>query len=130
MVGRVDEEYLLPFRFVVPLRKSKSGESHHGSELWGIEGVAATDKIDQQKEKLILRGMDFGPLLKNGVLNFDHLEGPENIIGEPSDAKIIEKSSSPSIFYVKGWLYQHVPRAQAIWSHLQELEKGLQPITR
>src|SRR2546430_5401415 len=74
--------------------------------------------------------MDFAPLLKSGVLNFDHLDGPENIIGEPTEAKVIEKSNSPSIFYTKGWLYKHVPRAQAVWNHLQELEKGVQPITR
>jgi hypothetical protein len=124
------EEYLLPFQFYMPLLKSKSAESLHGEKLWTVEGTAATDHIDQQGEKLILRGMDFKPFLKSGVLNWDHGSGPEDILGEPLDAKVIEKSQKPSIFWVKGWLYKHQPRAQAVWNHLQALEKGDQPITR
>ena len=121
---------MLPFQFSVPLFKSKGGDKRHGEDLWWVEGHAATDRIDQQKEKLILSGMDYAPLLRSGIINFDHMEGPENILGEPTEAKVIEKSNSPSIFYTKGWLYQHVPRSQAVWNHLQELEKGEQPITR
>jgi hypothetical protein len=125
-----DENYILPIQFYMPLVKSKGAESRHGEKLWAVEGVAATDHVDQQGEKLILRNMDISPFLKSGVFNWDHGNGPEDILGEPLDAKIIEKSNKPSIFWVKGWLYKHVPRAQAVWNHLQELEKGEQPITR
>jgi len=126
----VEEDYLLPFQFYVPLFKSKGGDKLHGEDLWWVEGHAATDRIDQQKEKLILAGMDYAPLLKSGVINWDHGSGPEDILGEPTAAKVIEKTNSPSIFYTKGWLYKHVPRSQSVWNHLQALEKGEQPITR
>lgn len=126
----MSEEYLLPFEFSLPLQKSRTEESQHGEKVWMVEGHAASDRIDQQGEKLILSGMDFKPFLKSGYINWDHSGNPEDLIGEPREAKIIERSGSPSIFYVRGMLYKHVPRAVAVWNHLQALEKGEASITR
>lgn len=109
------------YRFWLPL--SKSGEETiKGQRVHVIEGIASTEDPDLQNEIVVQKGMDFEPFLEEGYLNWDHREGPENIIGEPLEARIIE---GPSL-YVKGFLYPDVERAIAVSNLLksQRLRKS------
>lgn len=121
---------LLPFQFNVPLRKSKAPERRHGVPLWTIEGVASTENVDQQGERMIFKGMDFQPYLKSGVINWNHQDDPGAIIGEPIEARVIERSGKPALFFTKGFLYEAQPMAQRAWTLLSALEKSDQPVTR
>jgi hypothetical protein len=124
---------LLPFRFDVPLRKSKAPERHHGADLWCVDGIASTEHKDQQEERVLHKGMDFRPYLDKGAINWNHGEDPKDIIGEPLEGRIIERSNKPAMFYTKGFLYDFKKSAQDLWEHINGIElaksKG-QPITR
>ncbi|UOF90782.1 hypothetical protein LSG31_00420 [Fodinisporobacter ferrooxydans] len=57
-----------------------------------IRGIASTESEDKHGEEMVLSGMDFEPYLKSGRLNYDHLTGPQHLLGKPLEAKIITDS--------------------------------------
>jgi hypothetical protein len=59
-----------------------------------IRGVASTESQDRHKEELILSGMDFSNYLEKGHLNWDHMKGPQYILGKPLDARIVTDGST------------------------------------
>src|SRR3954465_2440641 len=50
-----------------------------------IQGFATTDDLDLQQEVIVQNGIDVGPLLEKGFIDWDHKGnlGPQYIIGEP-----------------------------------------------
>ena len=62
-----------------------------------VRGYASTENLDQQGEIILQNGLDFGPLLKSGFLNYDHqyqeIAGTRMpvIIGYPTHAEMREK---------------------------------------
>ena len=104
--------------FWVPLRKSE--EVVKGERLRIVEGVASDEERDLQGEIVLQKGMYFQPFLDSGFINWDHQKGPENLIGEPLDAHITEENQ----FFVKGYLYEGHPRADAVWNLMHALEKS------
>ncbi len=87
---------------------------------WIFEGIAADENIvDLQNEVVMTTGKAFVDGLSFfkswGKFNYDHREGPENLIGEPIDAQVLEDGR----FWVKGWLYKGVERARHIWNLLE-----------
>ncbi len=82
----------------------------HGQKVDVIEGVASTEDPDLQNEVVVQEGMDLGPLMEEGYINWNHMPGPENLIGEPLETRI---KKGPSL-WIKGFLYPEVQRAQAV----------------
>jgi hypothetical protein len=105
------------FTFWMPLKKSGT-ERIKGEEVPIIEGIASTENPDLQNEEVIQKGIDFKPLLESGYINWNHMQGPENIIGEPIEARIVKGPS----FWIKGFLYPNVARAQAVIQILEAQE--------
>lgn len=105
--------------YYVPITKSQE-ESVKGEKRRIVEGIASTEDEDATHEVVVQDGIDPRPLLEKGFFNWDHKEGPENIIGEPLEVKIVEGPAT----WVRGWLYEGHPRADAVWSLLQAMEKG------
>ncbi len=104
-----------PFRLWFPLQKSQANDGP--SRM--IQGIASTEDEDLQKEIVIQKGLIYEPLEKEGFINWDHLPGPENIIGEPLEVEI-----RPQGLWVKGFLYEGHPRADATWSLIEAMEKA------
>lgn len=101
----------------VPLTKAYT-TTDRGEKQYILEGIASDEQSDQQGEQVIQRGMDFAPLLRSGIINWDHKDGPENIIGEPLGAEIKKGS-----FWVRGRLYvESVDRARSAWELAQAME--------
>lgn len=111
---------LEPIQFFMPFVKSMTEE---GKTSRLVSGIASTEDLDVQNERVIQDGMDFQPLLERGFINWNHQVGPENIIGQPMDARI-SKAQGKSCLYVKGYLYEGHARADSAWSLLQTLEKA------
>lgn len=108
------------YRFGVALTKSYT-TTERGQKLYVLEGDASDESSDQQEETLIQKGMDFRPLMELGIVNWDHLPGPENIIGEPLHAEIL---AGPR-FFVKANLYvEDKQRAAEAWSTAQAMQKA------
>lgn len=110
-----------PIRFWTPASISKSESAKTGKRI--VHGIASTEDIDAQGERVLQEGIDYGPFLKSGFINFDHTPGPENIIGQPLEARITNIDGKPAM-YVKAVLFEGVPRADAVWQLINTLEKG------
>ena len=105
------------FRIWFPLQKGGQ-ETYKGQKVYTVQGVASTEDPDLQNERVIQEGMDLTPLLEEGYINWNHMPGPENIIGEPMEARV---QKGPSLF-IKGFLYPDVERARAVVSLLKSQE--------
>lgn len=99
------------FRVYVPIADQESlYKSKREDARWIVEGVASTEDKDLQNEIVVQKGIDFEPLKRSGYINWNHMEGPENILGIPLDVKLIE---GPKLF-IRGELLPEMPRAQAV----------------
>lgn len=104
------------FKIHIPfevLEKSRGGERLIG-------GICSTDDLDQQEERLIQEGLDFGPFLTSGWFNDNHSKETGAAVGEPTRAELQDLGNGRTGWYVEGFLYG-TPRAQAIF----ELAKSL-----
>lgn len=109
------------FNFFVPIEvvskgTNKDGKPDDTDKRW-IQGIASTDDLDLQDEKVVVSGIDTSYWLKHGFFNSDHGKGPENIVGEGVDAKI-----TPAGLWVKGFLYKDHKKAEEWWSLLNSLQ--------
>lgn len=103
------------FNFIMPAEISKSEDGE-----WKIAGLASTQDIDRQGESIIQKGVDLSPIdAKRGYFNFDHLSGPENLIGT-----IDGYNQSPKGLYVHGKLFKNHSRAKAVYEIMSSLGKG------
>jgi hypothetical protein len=100
------------FRFYVaaqPFEKSKDG----GRTL-RIGGIVSTESTDQDGEKLLRRGLDFGPFENNGFFNDNHGRATTDVVGYPTGfARWVEKGSllpdgSGDKATVSGWWVEGV----------------------
>lgn len=105
------------FKFWMPATAVKSGKDKDGKR-W-IQGVASTNHMDLQNETVDQKGLDFSYFLKHGNFNNDHKSGPENLVGEPTEARITKEG-----MYVKGFLYRGKGCADEWWEHFQALESS------
>lgn len=103
------------FNFFVPfdLEKAKAdGE-------WRIRGIASTDHMDLQGEIVRQNSLDISPLLDGkGLFNWDHMNGPENIVGKIDKADIKKDG-----LHVEGYLFKNSERAKGVYGILSSLKK-------
>ena len=103
------------FKIIIPaqLEKSEDGE-------WRVHGLASTNGIDKQGETIIQKGIDLSPVDDGrGIINWDHDNSPENIIGVLDGYKQTDNG-----LYVNGRLFQNHDRAKAVHSIMESLGKG------
>lgn len=103
------------FTFFVPISSLQKSEDTKDGKRW-IQGIASTDDLDLQGEKVIQNGIDTGYFLEHGYFNDDHKPGPENKVGEPTECKVTKAG-----LWVKGFLYKGKERADYWWEHLNSL---------
>lgn len=103
------------FKFIIPaeLEKSKSGD-------WKIRGLASTESMDRQGEILLQKGIDLTPIdSKRAVINYDHLAGPENLIG-----LLDGYQRTPQGLVVEGRLFKNHTKAKAVYEIMSSLGKS------
>jgi len=89
-----------------------------------LRGVASTETKDKHGEELVVPGMEFSSYLTKGHLNYDHLKGPQYVLGKPLEAKIVSDGSTLKkgirgpAFYHLVELYDSEP-GRAAWDLLQ-----------
>lgn len=89
-----------------------------GGEDWRIEGLASTPTKDLQDEIVKQDGLDISDLKAGrGLFNFDHKEGPENLLGIIEDANVTNDG-----LHVSGYLFKHQPRAKAFYDIMRSLK--------
>jgi len=96
-----------------------------------IRGLASCEEIDADGEVVLQKGMDCTPCLNSGYVNWDHLSGPENLIGIPVKIEIAEIQSHPIMkksglkgmgMYAESRLLRGHSRANAVWELFKSLE--------
>ena len=102
------------FKFFMPASVIKAGKDKDGKR-W-IEGIASTHHLDLQNERVEQRGLDFSYFLKHGFFNNDHKHGVENLVGEPTEARITKDG-----FRVKGFLYKNKEESDKWWEHFNTI---------
>jgi len=90
-----------------------------------IQGFATTDDLDLQQEVIVQNGIDVGPLLEKGFIDWDHKGnlGPQYIIGEPVSCELRAHGKGEG-WFLKGFLYENHPVADAAWAMLERSNDG------
>lgn len=98
----------------VPVQKAHGEHNTEGKRI--VYGKASTGNQDQQRETVMQKGLDWSPLMRSGIINWNHasIADPAAIIGEPLDAGLDEHGE----FYIKAMLYEGLPKADAAWDLL------------
>lgn len=101
------------FKFQVPvtLKKNDTGE-------WRIAGLASTEDVDKQGEKILQSGLNINPLKAGkGIFNLDHSNSVGDIVGKIDNAYFSDKG-----LMVEGYLLQHVDNAKSVYQVMQSLK--------
>lgn len=102
------------FKFNVPLEILKSDDKG-----WKVRGLASTEDRDLQGEIVRQGGLDISALKEGrGLLNYEHRNDPENLVGCIEDAQIGKDG-----LMIDGYLFRKHKRAQAIAEIMQSLPK-------
>lgn len=113
-----------------PLWKSAE-ESHHGERQRIVYGPISAEVPDGVQDVVVQDGMDCEPLLKDGYVNWDHLDGPQHLIGEPlsveparlNDRGELDPHGTIPATVGRMLLYQGHPPSDAVWSLVQAQER-------
>ncbi len=119
------------FEFFVDLQKSEGATE----ERRLVRGLASCEALDAQGEVVVQKGMDCSYLVQRGYVNWDHLAGPENLLGWPTHAEVAKAEDHPVLakagvaglgLYIEAELQKagRIPRADAAWTWLNHPRPG------
>ena len=97
----------------------KSADKENGRIY--VEGIISTENEDAQGEVMLQKGMDFSYFKKRGYLNLEHRQGPENMIGSPTELKSMKYKGVPATF-MKGYLFADNPKVQEIMTSVNAMK--------
>lgn len=106
-----------PFKFWMKCDIVKGGEAKDGKR-W-IQGIASTNARDLQGEIMEQNGIDTSYFLKSGYFNYDHRQGIENHVGQPTECKVTDQG-----LWVKGYIFKCKKVADDVWEHLNSLSES------
>lgn len=124
----MSDSVLKPFVCHLPVELIKA-ENADDDDLtsWQIRGIASTGDVDLQGEIVDQEGLDISTLKAGrGLLNNDHSNKPEDILGQIEDAEFV-KVDGQKVLMIKGYLFKHQMRAQAYYNIMKSLKKGAAP---
>ena len=84
-----------------------------------IKGVISTEAVDLQGEIVKQSGLDFSHFKNNGVFNYEHRPGAENVLGYPTS--VVQKGKTTEI---EGVLLLEQPRALEIFRLAKAMERA------
>ena len=88
-----------------------------------ISGVVSTDTIDLQGDTILQEGMDWSYFLRRGWINYEHMQGPEFIVGVPTsvETKITDKGNATQI---EGHILLNRPRGKEVYDTAKALQEA------
>nr|CAB4128693.1 hypothetical protein UFOVP114_60 [uncultured Caudovirales phage] len=103
---------------------SRAANGNQGQPLLlPVGGIVSAEEKDQQGETVVQDGIDWSYHLKRGHLNYEHLQGPENVIGYPETVtKCVYKGVPAS--RMSGYLYGDDKRAREIYEKAITMRKA------
>lgn len=92
----------------------KSREENSDEPKVYIAGVVSSDAEDLQGDRILQDGMEWSYFLRRGWLNYEHKQGPENILGVPTSVQQVEMENGKRGTRVEGYLLTSRPKAREI----------------
>jgi hypothetical protein len=97
-----------------------------GAKRMRVGGIATTEGLDREDERILQEGLNFKPFLEYGYFNDDHRPG--TMLGWPETAKLVKRGDMlPSGrkaegkgWWVDGYLLD-TPRGREVWENAQAL---------
>lgn len=105
--------------FKITLEKAEIFEDDEDGRRF-IRGIASTEHLDKQKEKVIQKGLDFSEFLESGYFNDNHSRSTGAVVGFPTKAEFIRGQG----WYVEGELLKGHKPADDIFTLFKSLEKA------
>jgi hypothetical protein len=119
----MSDKIVKSFNFHMPVELVKGDNE----EEWRIKGIASTPDADLQGESIDQSGLDISVLKAGrGIFNYDHMKGPENILGAIEDANFKDVDGK-RVLEVDGYLFKHQDKAKAMANILKSVKKGNAP---
>jgi hypothetical protein len=81
------------FQFNMPMLPFEKADGEDGPKK-RIAGIVSTDSVDQQNERLLQEGLDFGPFLDKGWYNDNHLGDTGSVVGYPKSVTAYSKGDT------------------------------------
>jgi hypothetical protein len=88
-----------------------------------IGGIISTQAKDQQGETIDQKGISWDYFVKHGWFNYEHKQGPENILGHPEVIVETSHGGKPAT-RVEGVLYLHKAKALEIYETAEAMKKA------
>ena len=88
-----------------------------------IGGIISTESKDQQGETIDQSGVDWNYFLKHGWFNYEHKQGPENILGHP-ELVYETNADGKTATKVEGVLYLHKAKAKEVYETAMAMKKA------
>lgn len=88
-----------------------------------IGGIISTDAKDQEGDILLQEGMDWSYFLDRGYFNYEHQQGPENILGVPDKVELVEMNGKKAT-KVEGYLLMDTPKAKDVYQSIKAVAKA------
>jgi len=88
-----------------------------------IGGIISSAAKDFQGEEIAQGGVDWSYFLKHGWFNYEHKQGPENVLGHPETVTKGD-ANGKDVTRVEGVLYLHKPKARQIYDTALAMQKA------
>ena len=97
-------------------------KGEEGPKKVKIGGIISTDAKDQQGDILLQEGMDWSYFLQRGYFNYEHQQGPENILGVPEKVELVEMDGKKAT-KVEGHLLLKTPKAKSVYEAIKAINE-------
>ncbi len=112
------------FSTFVPFDIIEKGNEEKSEQMTArIGGIISTESRDQQGEVIDQAGVDWNYFLKHGWFNYEHKQGPENILGHPEIVQETDHEGKTAT-RVEGVLYLHKAKAKEVWETAVAMKKA------
>ena len=88
-----------------------------------IGGIISSDTNDQEGDVLLQEGMDWSYFLERGYFNYEHQQGPENILGVPDKVELVDMNGKKAT-KVEGFLLMDTPKAKDVYQSIKAVAKA------
>lgn len=89
-----------------------------------VGGIASAETTDHSGEIILQDGLDWEYFLKEGFFNWEHHQGPENILGAPTKIQKMFLEDGTKATYVEGKLLTTTEKSKSVIETIRALEQA------
>lgn len=106
----------------VGLKKAGPGDGDDDRMI--MFGWASAPSLDDDGERIVQEGLNVKPLLKKGVINWNHRQDPDGILGAPLQAELRDREGFGKCLYAEMELISSRPMAKSVWKLAEDFQKS------